>query len=74
MGAQDALTSLYQTLSLGCIVWLYDASSSSMWWFSEHAFFSCLMSGSLEKKTYRSRTQINRHYRQSSQQYGLGQP
>ena len=31
-----------------CIVWLYYASSSTVWWFSDHFFF-CLVCGPLEK-------------------------
>ena len=31
-----------------CIVWLYYASSSTVWWFSDHFF--CLVCGPLEKK------------------------
>ena len=31
-----------------CIVWLYYASSSTVWWFLDH-FFSCLVCGPLVK-------------------------
>ena len=34
----------------GCIVWLYYASSSIIWWFPDNFFFSCLVCGPLEKK------------------------
>ena len=33
-----------------CIVWLYYASSSIIWWFPDNFFFSCLVCGPLEKK------------------------
>ena len=36
-----------------CIVWLYYASSSTVWWFSDHFFF-CLVCGPLEKKKRKS--------------------
>ena len=45
-GARGTLTTLYQTLFIllfgclapACIVWLYYASSSTVWWFSDHFF------------------------------------
>ena len=37
-----------------CIVWLYYASSSIMWWFSDHLFF-CLVCGPLERKKERKK-------------------
>ena len=35
-----------------CIVWLYYASSSTVWWFSDHFF--CLVCGPLGKKKEKS--------------------
>ena len=58
-GARGTLTTLYQTLYIvcimailmpACIVWLYYASSSTVWRFSDHFFF-CLVCGPLEKKS-----------------------
>ena len=42
-----------------CIVWLYSASSSTVWWFSDHFF--CLVCGPLEKKKKLAPTKIS-HY------------
>ena len=54
-GARGTLTILYRTLCIllfGCLLALYgstNASSSTVWWFSDHFF--CLVCGPLEKKS-----------------------
>ena len=51
-GARGTLTTLYRTLCIllfGCLLalyaWLYYASCSTVWWFSDHFF--CLVCGPL---------------------------
>jgi hypothetical protein len=56
MGVQGTLTTLYRTLCIllfgmpACIVWLYSASSSTMWWFPDNFFF-CLVCSWRESET-----------------------
>ena len=56
-GARGTLTTLYQTLCIytavwvpACIVWLYYASSSTVWWFSDHFFLISVWSPRKKKK------------------------